>query len=87
MPKEKRSSKLRCVKRPVVQTISPRKIRRGVMGGRVLAACFVGLASSMVGDMSFETKVDGILGHADAGEISCRFHVVRHFNRQGKHSS
>jgi hypothetical protein len=42
-------------------------------GGRVPAARFVGLASSMVGDMLLETKVDGILRHADAGEIHVDF--------------
>lgn len=37
------------------------------------AACFVGLASSMVGDMSLGTKVDGTFRHADAGEIHVDF--------------
>ena len=73
LPKERLSSKLRCVKRTVVHTASPRKIRRRVTGVRVPAARFVGLASSMVGDMSLGTKVDGIFGHADAGEIHVDF--------------
>ena len=57
----------------VVHTARPRKIRRRVTGVRVPAARFVGLASSMVGDMLLGTKVDGTPGHADAGEIHVDF--------------